>query len=196
MNAFKEVKIVEIFTSDPSQIHRSGKGGELYYTPNMVSSMRDLELHLYFTSDENPEGCEWIYSPKWNRIFPNLLNKFEGGDKKIIASTDSLGLPKPTDEFVKKYCELGGIDRVMVEFEEHGYMVHINNDGTESPWLILNVTGENKICINLKDSWSWDEIYNILKKFNSDVGSYNRLCEKSELPENLILNWMKGNINQ
>lgn len=38
--------------------------------------------------------------------------------KKIIASTDeSLGLPRPSDSFIKKYCEKGGIDEVMVEYE-------------------------------------------------------------------------------
>ena len=38
--------------------------------------------------------------------------------KKIIASTDSsLNLPKLSNDFIKKYCEVGGIDEIMIEYE-------------------------------------------------------------------------------
>src|SRR5690606_18946949 len=59
--------------------------------------------------------------------------------RKIIATTDSSLneqdrfngksweklLPRPSNEFLKKYCELGGIDEVLVEYEEDTYSTGI-----------------------------------------------------------------------
>src|SRR5690606_13273419 len=75
--------------------------------------------HLYIISNEEIKDGDWFYSPKVNKILRNLFNKFEQGDKKIIATTDSsLGLPTPSNSFIKKYCELGGIDEILVEYKE------------------------------------------------------------------------------
>lgn len=90
--------------------------------------------------------------------------------KKIIATTDKLRvgsfmgfdtetgedlsvfLPRPSNEFLKKYCELGGIDEVLVEYE-----------GIE--WLdrpleyFPKVAPDNTITIKpIKNSWNWKEI--------------------------------------
>lgn len=54
-----------------------------------------------------------------------------GRCSKIVATTDEgLGygdnvgafyqLPRPSNEFIKKYCELGGIDKVLVEYIDTG----------------------------------------------------------------------------
>jgi hypothetical protein len=61
----------------------------------------------------------------------------------------SLQLPRPSDEFLKKFCELGGIDKVLVEYEaEYQYknnqMVGIKDklkvapDGTISIYPLKN----------------------------------------------------------
>lgn len=84
--------------------------------------------------------------------------------KKIIATTDEslkidyydsdsygipqkLSLPRPSNEFLKKYCELGGIDEVMVEY--YSETEHKTPAGTIydiSPSL-LKVAPDNTITI-------------------------------------------------
>ncbi len=85
--------------------------------------------HLYILSDDEIKEGDWIVC--LDEIDTSIMNwdielavfQFNGGnctsDKKIIATTDkSLGLPRPSNEFIKKYCELGGIDEILVEYEE------------------------------------------------------------------------------
>ena len=99
--------------------------------------------NLYLLSDEEiKEGDKpcWCYNSiknTWN----NDIILYQGampfyhykGFKKIIATTDeSLGLPRPSNEFLKKYCELGGIDKVLVEY----------NEGNE---YLAGIVGNNEI---------------------------------------------------
>lgn len=79
--------------------------------------------HLYFLSDEEiKEGWKGIaYKDDIKgKVFNHFYteNKWYKDAKIIIASTDeSLGLPRPSNEFIKRYCELGGIDEVLVEYK-------------------------------------------------------------------------------
>ena len=71
--------------------------------------------HLYFTSDEDIKIDDWVtdgYSVWQWKDNSSLL-----GRRKIIASTnESLGLPSPSQAFIQKYCEQGGINKVLVEY--------------------------------------------------------------------------------
>ena len=83
---------------------------------------RVKELH-YKLGNDNPSYIvedliilSLRYGQKENEFQTNSF-RFEDV-KKIIASTDeSLKLPRPSNEFIKKYCELGGIDEVLVEYK-------------------------------------------------------------------------------
>lgn len=81
---------------------------------------------------------------------------------KIIISTDkSLGLPRPSDSFIKKYCELGGINEAMVEYNENKtqYRNGINIQ------LYLKIAPDNTITIKaVKDSWNREEMIEFAKK--------------------------------
>ena len=76
--------------------------------------------HLYITSDEEINNC-WILNPNKPELSPMHCHTTSGliqGCRKIIASSDkSLGLPQIPQSFVKEFCEKGGIDKVMVEYD-------------------------------------------------------------------------------
>lgn len=97
-------------------------------------------FHLYFTTDEEIKEGDYVHidtldndnkgritvvlSLKGSHPVFNIEIK-EGISKlsllkKIVASTDeSLGLPKPSNDFLKSYCEKGGIDEVFVVYTNH-----------------------------------------------------------------------------
>lgn len=124
---------------------------KLYYHENGCGS--DSQ-HLYFLSDENIKEGDWVYDS-----YANLIQQFKKGVndgnaldflKKIIATTDrslkihdhsmmeygQFGyklLPKPSDEFLKRYCRLGGTSLVMVEYQNNGgekLKLKVNSDNT------------------------------------------------------------------
>jgi len=111
--------------------------------------------------------------------------------KKIIATTDPelrsdgliedpnnpkdnllirKGLPQPSQAFIEKYCKVGGIDEVMVEYEENITAIDNLSDvrsvlSTEEyvsdvyKTYTLKVDSHNTITIHsIKDSWSREEV--------------------------------------
>ena len=108
--------------------------------------------------------------------------------KKIIATTDSslklrdtywcvncsnyasncncLSLPRPSDDFLKKYCEVNGkISDILVEYEEAGYWrnLHRKEINAPKPEFVythdeLKIAKDNTISIKpVKDSWNREE---------------------------------------
>jgi len=115
----------------------------------------------------------------------SFIRSFIQGDNdriyhKIIASTDpSLSLPSPSTAFIEKYCELGGIDEVMVEYYEHtvtfidppnGYLYGFPKvipdklKDTEDIAIKLGYPKEvaDKYNGNF-DCWYWDQTTKLLK---------------------------------
>lgn len=112
--------------------------------------------------------------------------------KKIIATTnEDLGygdeygafyqLPIPSNEFLKKYCELGGIDEVLVEYElkrrcvkckkeKIGYLCECGEDSNYEYFEKLKVASDNTISINpVKESWSREEVIELFKKLQYEM---------------------------
>lgn len=172
-----------------------------------------IPQHLYILSNEEIKEGDWvIMQTVWGKLLDNskkkplkVLNqdktdyliaeqesptKWKGNVSKddclkIIASTDeSLGLPIPPDDFIKKYCELGGIEEVFVEFKNvtetysvgHGEAIDFVNK--------IKVSSDNTITIKpVKNSWNREEVEAILRNFNEDKpGVFN------------VTNWIKENL--
>ena len=92
--------------------------------------------HLYILSDEEIQKGDYGFDGQ--EIFlaqESFKNKLQGeyidnsgwfiqGDfddyyHKIISTTNpKLNLPAPSQEFIKAYCDKGGVDEVLVEYEE------------------------------------------------------------------------------
>lgn len=164
----KRVEIVMLPT-EKAQIYKENE--KLYFNPTtMHIPVKPKPQHLYFISDDEIKDGDWVFNLKENLVeqvkskedldFINEINSFEGIIiKKIIATTNEQlnkdliydgeyfdsefkkGLPRPSKEFLKKYCELGGIDKVLVEYDcDHSQMPNKVID-------ILKVAPDNTITI-------------------------------------------------
>ena len=141
--------------------------------------------HLYIISDDKIEEGDWfigeenqlvhasreIYEDVFSIIKDANYSNIWRSKGKIIATTDkslkvkdfpeldnsaTRSLPQPSQAFIEKYCKLGGIDEVDIEYE----YVKIALGGTDltMQWQ-LKVNCHNEIDIySIKDSWSREEV--------------------------------------
>lgn len=128
----KVIKVVMIPTRNVNKVWKNNSTGKLSYVegmkPNIAMKNTWTPQHIYFLSNESMEEGNWcllfddfgnILSSIPQQYLPNEGHVLNSGLKKIEFTTDeSLGLPKPTDDFLKEYCEVGGIDEVLVEYVE------------------------------------------------------------------------------
>lgn len=186
--------------------------GKIYKSMNNKLRLKKIgNYHLYFLSDEKIKEGDWYLNNdilfRADDVFDNGNNPNQNKDnKKIIATTDSYLneqdrfngkswenlLPRPSNEFLKKYCELGGIDEVMVEYE-----------GIE--WLdrpleyFLKVAPDNTITIKpiqpktyTQESYNKQEVIQILtgyhNAFNTRKGKFGDLLRKQ------LDDWVKQNL--
>src|SRR5690606_21909626 len=106
-------------------------------------------------------------------------------------------LPRPSNDFIKKYCELGGIDEVLVEYE----LLNLNSYNSETigydsfPTYKLKVAPDNTITIKpvqQKESYSKEEVVKILHDYQEYYGvkrkPFNDLLHKQ------VDDWIKENL--
>ena len=143
MNTFKRAKVIDLKTEETSTIVRCKGIGyphwkdmlfviEVVFENNTIGlhnkirvSKDDFEYqHLYFiTDDEIKEGDYVIYNSTQQLFIANKevgcssqgMNKLKTYSKVIVSTDISLNLPKPSQAFIKKYCDKGGINEVMIE---------------------------------------------------------------------------------
>lgn len=128
----------------------------LRYNPNGYeydSYKNNDNQHLYFTVDEEIKEGDWFiyFTHKSGWTIKQALivehNRIECTDhevltlmtvlRKIVATTDtSLNLPSPSPAFIQKYCELDGIDEVLLEYEsEEDTYCQMDCNGTQQKEL-------------------------------------------------------------
>ena len=124
---FKRCKVVMLSTNEKA-VQGQIEYFEDYKTLQVCKSESTIGIgqHLYILSDDKIEVGDYFI-----RDGENIVIKFEivvEGDleyvqthsvfKKIIATTNKfLNLPTVSKGFIQKYCELGGIDEVLVKYE-------------------------------------------------------------------------------
>ena len=124
--------------------------------------------HLYLTTDEDPKEGDWVYSDereygifKWDEKCPLVV-------RKIISSTDpklytplgpddvnifDIPFPHPSQSFIEKYCKLGGIDEVDVEYVYHKVWDKQTEELLEK-YITLKVDSNNEITIHaIEEMW-------------------------------------------
>ena len=102
--------------------------------------------------------------------------------QNIMMSMSSLYLPQPSQAFIKKYCELGGINEVMVEYEvrvqNKSGERHLVSDNDGEAYLKtckvlsrkLKIDSHNTITIApVKDSWSREEVEELCSLYDALV---------------------------
>jgi hypothetical protein len=144
-----------------------------------------IEKEIYITTDEEIKESDWCYDSIYGiaqvtKIGNSGILYFDkesfclGGKeelsrvRKIISTTDTkLGygdefggwypLSQPSQAFIEKYCKVGGIDEVLVEY--------IPYSDSQSFKTILKVNSHNEITIHpIKDSWTREEVIELLKE--------------------------------
>lgn len=185
MSIFKRTRVVmlpteksNLFIINKEKLSYSTIGGKVHksdiYQPQ----------HLYIISDDKLKDGDWCYDthPKAEmkiNQWQNSYNKIESlitHCQKIIATTDKsldfapfggqpiLILPEPSQGFIKKYCEKGGIDEVMVEYD------FIGGVNGQFKTAIPKISSDNTITIkSIKDTWNREEVMEICNKFESDL---------------------------
>lgn len=175
---YQECDIIILPTVEFSSI------GQYIDTNEFVFNLKENDIprgefqHLYFISDKEIKDGDWYYDVKLNRVYQSASghnNEFYNEKSryyKIIATTDKeldihwnrqnyKALPRPSNEFLKKFCELGGIKKVLVECVDNGYEVDMEGRGGmdegETCWLSkmeLKIAPDNTITIKVIDSHS------------------------------------------
>lgn len=92
--------------------------------------------NLYFTIDDKIELGDWCIDSSLSQPAKLSIGEPMEG-KKIIATSDlRLDYPRPSKEFIEKYCSEGGIDEIFIEYEE----IYINDKtGEEIGDLIFDI---------------------------------------------------------
>jgi hypothetical protein len=156
----------------------------------LKNSLNAKSYHLYIISDEKPKVGDWSinlnsqYAHKElcsidNEIeLKNYVNSVGNDCRKIIATTDpSLGLPSPSESFIKAYIEAYNngnvIEDVLIEVEcpqcqEWGYVSQCRNNCNQK-FLQPKLKDNNIIIRKVKDSWTREEVQQLLSDLGADL---------------------------
>lgn len=180
-------KIVMLPTKDGSKIGKVKQPiNHLIYNKDYINSELVENQHLHFLSNEEIKEGDWLLADGYNNMHPKHLGIAKADKeqlrailqgftaKKIIATTDeSLNLPRPSNEFLKKYCELGGIDEVVVEYVEE-YDWSLGDIAIDYPiGYKLKVAPDNTISIKSiqQKIYTQKEVDDLLKRNTAEVTS-------------------------
>ena len=175
--------------------------------------------HLYITTDEEIKEGDWcLFFDSVGNLFTDRPQQYLGekaghtlndGLRKIIATTDpklhtnevveedmhmyKKSLPLIPQSFIEKYCKAGGIDEVLVEYTTK--IVEGTDLGNKCHYVKPDkpkLNPDNTITIHpIKDSWSRDELLNILLTFSHYINDINDVV----LIEGATVNrWMEDSI--
>jgi hypothetical protein len=108
------------------------------------------------------------------------------------------GVSKPPKSFIEEYCKVGGIDEVMVEYEEYcphpldtykcGLEIGCDEDGCYSGKFKLKLISNNEIIIHLvKDSWTVEDLPDLLNRFCKDHSLHRGL----QITDGMIREWLE-----
>ena len=184
----------------PLYIHDKGYLIEGKYR---VGEPSGTQKHLYFTTDEEIKEGDYVVQTNFEKSHSSIIKieneiqkkfaNYKNGSfikRKIVATTDkSLGLPEPSQAFIQKYCELGGIDEVDIELKSSDLDYFFGD---------LKVDSHNTITIHsVKDSWSREELTDILQVYRLDYEQYKRSCHYGPNQKEIVdwsNKWIKENL--
>lgn len=163
------------------------KGDYLFYDHQsdivLIKTSLYKPQHLYVISDDEIKVGDWFYAdefakPEQAKYFEgNLVNGFiKSACKKIIATNDeSLGLPRPSNEFIKAYVNAYNkgkqITDIMVEYGD-AQMEDFESDNYPRYETILKIAPDNTISIfpvEEEKTYTRDEVIELLRQYNAEI---------------------------
>lgn len=91
---------------------------------------------------------------------------------RICDGTGTQSLPQPSQAFIEKYCKVGGIDEVLVEYETI-FLPIDELPSNQKHVMILKVNSNNEIIIHpIKNSWSREEVIKLLETYYHTTKGY------------------------
>ncbi len=192
------------------------------FNKEIVHSKALRPVYLYITTDEEIQEGDWKLINTLGMELSMPVQHKNGIDyfnqKKIIATTDLLKLylptnefgasqveeyvPQPSQAFIEKYCKVGGMDEVDVEYELPAipYKRGANARNIERiahhsvfGW-IPKVNSNNEITIYpIKDSWTRDEVLQIIDE-TTKVAKLTDWETDEEDVETLVRKRIKDNL--
>lgn len=224
---YKECKVVLLPTKEKSNLYEY-ENKLRYSNEKFINGVTDTQNYfIYILSNEEIKEGDWVYDDEADKkYYQELLSNTKDYTtysneygKKIIATTNSelqftiecpkyksygelqiYSLPRPSDDFLKKYCELGGIDELLVEYENfrtnNPDYPHQSNKEFIDNW-ILKVASDNTITIkSIKNNYNREEVKILLSKVISEhcmLSLCNQPYNEKEERE-LIAKWIKENL--
>jgi len=204
------------------------KTSPIQYRPEIKKYSNIIERgfipqHLYFFSDEKIKEGDWcIITNKTGSKFIAKNNKdnyelLSGGFVsllgkafKIIATTDKrilnkTFLPHPTRDFIKAYCRQGGVDEVLVEYNNFipnnginlndGYhsAIKVNqyNEITTYPVKVISFTAKElkEVFFTIENRNHIEWIYNRLKLVHNEEPGVDYMLKLKKISD-----WLKENL--
>jgi hypothetical protein len=187
--SFKRTKVVMLSANEKAPlILGTSKNGKLVISNSSICNGAYIQnQHLHFLSDDEIKEGDWKYDTFHKEISQvKSLNSISKYDKKIIATTDrsllitelvaedknnsfpcTFNLPQPSEGFIQKFVDSYNsgkpITDVDVELELSDYDIACDR------WKLKVNPKDNTITIKkVKDSWTRDEVINLLQQFNND----------------------------
>lgn len=176
-----------------------------YLTQGYLKSLYRTSNHLYFTTDEEIKAGDWWLRDK--EVSNKTISHGICDCKKIVATTDELitgyiqqqdsevdierCLPKPSEAFLKKYCDLGGIDKVEIEYIEILEQDDVQMYEFRTGKYEIKVDSHNTITIHqIKNNWTKEEVESLLKRAFGYAISFGMSRDTEQTNK-----WIKNNIN-
>ena len=175
--------------------------------------------HLYITSDDEIKEGDWYVHCSHGSLkyyveqAKNNNWKYKSTDRfyligKIIATTDKdltfwndeevdgfsgdMILYQPSKAFIEKYCKVGGINEVMVEYDS--CVIATKDDWDRHTKYYPKTNSHNEITIHpIKDSWNREEVEELCSKawlegFKIGLQHHTKPSSLNEL------DWIKQNL--
>lgn len=152
----EEIKEGDWFLDD-QRVHTSDNNGKPDY---MVSKC--IEIKNGWIISKEGVGC----NPGWSKkivastdeslVIDTFINQGDSVQGDIVIRRNSniptrlkgkISLPRPSNEFLKKYCELGGIDKVLIDYKINNTLGADPVYFPDEPQHILKIAPDNTISI-------------------------------------------------
>lgn len=212
---YRKCKVVMLPTNEKALIYKFNETNKLIVSHHPNQKDEATPQHLYILSDDEIKNgdhvCPVNYQGIWVFQKAPCPMPYWGNDKackKIIASTNSSlsveihypiaegrawkKLPQPSQSFIDKYVSEYNkgniITDVMVEYFSNS---DTGNNVVEWNELKVNPKDNTITTKKLKDSWTKDEVINLIRSFRNDILIKVSEGKVSDFTEK----WIETNLN-